>query len=232
MMLERKYRSDILLGITLVELLFLLVFVTLVCAGLIKDKGVREINLVRSEKQSLAEEKTKLKQDLKAKSLEIRKLEARIHGLEYQRDVLLSNLSKMDQTLFAKLPRQVTEAVEGVYPKLRPGGIGWPLCNVYKGYLFSLTMNEDQTFTVKCSWDAVDHPRLLEIPAINNVYWNLQEKRVGLEQFRKLSRAIFQYCEEMDCRFRVEADDNTESKAVFKGLFNFLYEYYYVARRW
>jgi len=223
----RKYKSDILLGLTLVELLFVLLFVTLIVTSAVKATE----GTIQGVATSLEAENAKLEKQLKGKEATIKQLNSDLRAkrkenkdLEDQRQMLVGILKEHGIPITPEEPSKDS-------PDGSPGGVGKPLCDVYKGFLFSLTMNEDESFTIRCPWDVKENQGLMEIPVIEDIYHSFQGKNVGLQDFKGMCVKIFRYCEERDCRFKVEAYDNTETKSVYKELLNFLDSYYYVARR-
>lgn len=232
----RKYRSDVLLGITLVELLFVLLFVTLLCTALVKANEGK----YQGEASFLTAENAKLQKQLERKEATIKEQEKdlmlktkKIQDLEYQRQILVDSLNRLDRTLYAELPTGLKDIIKGHYPEVevQAGGIGKPLCSVYEKFLFKITMYEDETLLIDCDWEADSYPELIKISAINKTYKELRGSRVHYKEFMRIFEGIKKYYEQESCQFKVEGFNETESSRVYTNMLTSLEVYFYVARR-
>jgi len=234
--IRRDDSSKILFAVTLTELLFTILFVTLAAIGVMKTRSNLQMAKVRNDLATCLDTS---KQEMRIKELEtkILSMEATISSREKQIAMLVNSLRDAKRTLGTRL--NLSEAVEeiikgpgkGAAASGTAGGIGKPICPVFDGFLFDVTMNEDRTFTLKCEWSGKTQASLMEIPAVRKVYVSSQGKRVMFDDFRMMCGQITSYCNDNNCRFRIKAYDNTETKDSYKKLMSFLEGCFYVAKR-
>lgn len=245
---ELQKQSEQVVTFTLVELLTSLVFIAMLLALVLRSEALENLDPARENMLRLRQQLEKAQQDLRAAQREIATLKGE---LEAQRslvrrlmaqsgaplppdDVVVISADEYNRVRNAgevsiEQQKQIQDLLKQIAALKGGGSVTRPFCTTNAGYLLSVQLNGDGTFTPIRNWPSISNGEIAKVDGIELVSGG---GRMSASGFSAAASRIdgWARAREVPCAFRVRVSSTHGNLPLYLRQLAVVEQHFYVAR--
>nr|WP_314444426.1 hypothetical protein [uncultured Sphingomonas sp.] len=245
---ELQNQNEQVVTFTLVELLTSLVFIAMILALVLRTEALKDLDPSRENMLRLRQQLQEAERDLKEAQQEVATLRVE---LEAQRslvrrlmeqsgkplppnDVVIMPREDYDRTRNARAiseeqQEQIQQLLKQIAALKGGGSVTRPFCTTNSGYLFTVQLNGDGTFTPVRSWDAVANSQVEKIDGIGAL---AGASRLSRASFNSAASRVDSWArsQKVPCAFRVRVTRSHGNLSLYLQQLATVEQHFYVSR--